>query len=226
VLAIVSHDLRNPLTAILLAINGVERDMPVPHAEPLEWLIDIARPAVSQMQRLIRDLLDMANIEAGRLALKRAPADVALLLERARDAVAARFDEAGIHCDYEVANGLPLAHVDSERIHQVLGNLLSNALNVVSPGGAVSMGARRERDTIVISVHDTGPGIAAGDLPHLFEPFWRAQSAKAEGTGLGLSIARVIVEGHGGRIWADETQSEGATLMFSVPVVWTDRVAR
>lgn len=217
VLAIVSHDLRNPLTAIGLALEAVARETPAPRSEPLEWLIEITRPALAQMQRLIQDLVDSASIEAGQLALKRARTDVPTLLQRAARTFADRYEAAGIHLGYEVTDDLPRPELDGERILQVLGNLLSNALNVVPKGGSVFVVARPHGADILISVRDSGPGIATEDVPHLFEPYWRAPQASAGGTGLGLSIARSIVEAHGGRIWVDTTPGEGATFSFTVP---------
>ncbi len=118
----------------------------------------------------------------------------------------------------DIPEGFPVVMADQPRIEQVLSNLISNAIKY-APGGEIRISGRTLSDQIVICVQDEGPGIAAGDLPHIFDRFYRAQEAtrKTKGAGLGLYLARAIIEAHGGRMWADVKVDNGARVCFSLP---------
>jgi signal transduction histidine kinase len=156
-------------------------------------------------------------VETGRLTLERGAEGVVLLVREAAAASAAAAAIRGIVLTASCTDALPSLHCDRERLLQVLGNLLGNALSVTPATGAVSIRAEREADAIVFSVSDTGPGIASAALPHLFERHFRG-GAEYVGTGLGLSIAHGIVVAHGGRLWAESEAGAGATFHFSIPL--------
>ncbi|HEX7836491.1 MAG TPA: ATP-binding protein [Kofleriaceae bacterium] len=113
---------------------------------------------------------------------------------------------------------MPLIRCDRDRVLQVIANLLSNALKIVNQGGSVYLRVKQRENEVVFSVADTGPGIALAEHAHLFERYWRSPQASYPGIGLGLAIARGIVEGHGGRIWADSELDRGATFFFTIPL--------
>jgi signal transduction histidine kinase len=133
------------------------------------------------------------------------------------DAAAPEAADRGCSVESEVHPELPLVRGDRDRLVQVLGNLIANALKATPPGGRITVAARADEQGVVYSVRDTGAGLAAETRARLFEPYWRG-SAGYKGTGLGLAIARGIVEAHGGRIWVDSEPGRGSTFMFTVPV--------
>lgn len=217
VLGVVSHDLRNPITAIERCARFL-RDGAADTVDHARMVRTIAE-AAGWSQRLIRDLLDVAAIEAGQLSLVREAVDLGLLLEGVRETFERRATEQQIPLTVvpPIAS-LPI-HVDPERILQVLANLVDNALKFTSPGGRVEVRARGGAREVEVVVTDTGPGIPPDEVPHLFDLYWHARRAgRAEGSGYGLSIARGIVEAHGGRIWVESVPGEGATFRFTLPV--------
>ena len=170
------------------------------------------------MHRLIRDLLDVAAIEAGRLSIERQREDVGGIVQRVltmfeRDAAA-----RGIVLDSRVAAGLPPVCADAERVLQVLTNLVGNATKFTPAGGRVTVSVDADGDAVLFRVSDTGPGIPREHLAHLFELYWHAQrNARSRGSGYGLAIANGIVVAHGGRIWVDSTLGVGSTFSFTIP---------
>jgi PAS domain S-box-containing protein len=215
VLAIVSHDLRNPLSTISMSGKLLLERTPPERARERRQLEIIQRSA-ARMNRLIQDLLDVARMEAGHLSVERRREEVAPLVHEALELQRTLAEEKGIHLEETVEEALPVVEVDRERLLQVLQNLLSNALRFTPEGGHISLKAWRVDREVYLSVADTGPGISEESLPHLFEPFWQAR--RAEGAGLGLAIAKGIVEAHGGRIWVESRLGQGTTFFFTVPV--------
>jgi signal transduction histidine kinase len=219
ILGVVSHDLRNPLGTMKLSI-GVLADLAVPPQEESarDQTIGMLERAVDRAQRLIEDLLDFANIDAGRLSLELRRLDPILLLHEARDVLEplARAKQVLLEIDAHP----PLRHVlgDRDRILQVLSNLATNAINVSASGAIVRLRATPSGDAIRFSVTDMGPGISETDQRHLFERRWRSSAIAYKGTGLGLAIAQGIVEAHGGKIWAESTLGVGSTFCFTLPV--------
>jgi signal transduction histidine kinase/DNA-binding NarL/FixJ family response regulator len=217
VLGIVSHDLRNPLSAINLCTNALtSADALGP--EERERLVGTIRDAVRWMQRLLGDLVDVASIEAGRLSMNPRRIDPILLLGRSLNLF--EHGAAGITVKLapDVPEWLPAIVGDEERILQVLANLISNARKVTPPGGVITLGAAVTEGAVRFSVADTGPGIAREHRERIFDWFWRASHERAErGTGLGLAIAKGIVDAHGGRIEVESTPGHGATFSFTIP---------
>ncbi|MBX3158021.1 MAG: GAF domain-containing protein [Deltaproteobacteria bacterium] len=217
VLAIVSHDLRNPLGAISLAAANLVIEHGA--APTSRRLLELIGRSTSRMEHLIDNLLDMASIEARGLSLSLAPHDPALLVRNVvetDEAVAAERKIAiAVDCDF---GGAQLV-CDGDRIEQLLGNLLSNATKYCRPGDRVTVRGRLAGDRAEFVVEDNGPGIAPDEIPFLFQPYWAARrSAVRKGTGLGLYICKGIVDAHGGAIWVQSQPGQGASFGFSIPM--------
>jgi PAS domain S-box-containing protein len=218
-LAIVSHDLRSPLGTIVMAasiLGDVDMARSNPHTQILA--VEKIQTAAGRMERMIGDLLDFASIEAGRLSMLAKPHDAAAIVDEARASFEATATKRRIALTSEVAPHMPAIQCDRDRILQVIGNLVSNALKIVAPGAAVVLRAKAEGRQAVFSVADTGPGIALADQKRLFERYWRSPDAGYKGNGLGLAIARGLVEAHHGRLWVDSEYGRGATFYFTVPL--------
>jgi len=217
-LAMVSHDLRNMLGGVAVTTGMMVKEAPADaQGRKVVRRAETIQRFTARMNRLIGDLLDVVSIDAGHLSVNPASNDVTRLL---RDSVEAfHLAAAAQHVELSVseAPGLPPAHFDSERILQVLANLLSNALKFTPSGGRIEVRAVRERQDIRISVSDTGAGIPGDHLEHVFERFRQVNGRDRRGHGLGLHISRSIVEKHGGRIWAESRLGEGSTFHFTLP---------
>ncbi|HEV2146907.1 MAG TPA: ATP-binding protein, partial [Longimicrobiaceae bacterium] len=219
VLAIVSHDLRNPLNVISFSSDVLLR----------AWAADGGRAAerrqvegialsAERMRRLILDLLDVARVEAGSLPVEPAPEPAADLLLEALELHAPLAEEKSLVMRVRIPPDAPPVLADHERVLQVLSNLLGNAIRHTPEGGAVVLSAEAGERQVRFALSDTGPGIADEHLPHVFDRFWRAPRARrGGGAGLGLAIARGIVEAHGGSIWAESRPGEGSTFYFTLP---------
>jgi DNA-binding NarL/FixJ family response regulator len=216
VLGIVAHDLRDPLAAVETTVRLLLRGGIPPEQHPHQ--LQAVLHATRRMDRLIRDLLDAARIEGGTLHVEPQPTRVSALLAGTVEAAAARSGEAGLRFEHRDEPGIPPVLADGQRVQQVLGNLLDNALRFTPRGGTVTLGARRFGDAALLWVADSGTGIPAEDLPHLFDGAWQARHARRGGTGRGLAIARGIVEAHGGRIWAASEEGAGTTVYFTLPL--------
>jgi histidine kinase len=214
----VAHELRTPLSSIKGYMEGL-LDGVIP-AEATTY-VQVYREA-DRLQRLVHDLQELSRVEAGAIELALRPVPV----ERLVDAVTARlgrqFEEKGVALETDLPAGLPAVRVDEDRMVQVLLNLVGNALQYTPAGGRVSVRARRERDAVHIAVEDTGSGIPAHDLPHLFERFYRVEKSRSRvggGSGIGLTIAKHLVEAHGGQIEAaSDGPGQGSSFRFTLPM--------
>lgn len=219
VLGIVSHDLRNPVHTVSLASGFLLENVPaVAAAEQIRSHLNIIRRAAQQMDHLIRDLLDVASIGAGHLSLELERYDAGALLLGAYEMVRPLGEGAGLEVECTVAADGIYVQADPDRITQLISNLVGNAVKFTPSGGRLHLGVDAEDGEARFYVADTGPGIAAEDVPHIFDQFWQARPAGAHGAGLGLAISKGIVEAHGGRIWAESREGEGATFFFTLPV--------
>ncbi len=214
----VSHDLRNPLTAVLgpaelLGRRLAKADMPR-ERKSAQTIISAAQ----RMNTMIQDLVDAARSESGQLRLERQPVDLGAFVRDLKERLAASLETGRI--EVRVPQGLPPVWADPARLERILTNLWSNALKYSAPGTPVTVSARQEGDMVVTAVQDRGPGIAPEDLPHLLERYFRVGGAakRREGLGLGLYITRMLVEAHGGRIWVQSEVGVGSTFSFSLPV--------
>jgi len=219
VMALVSHDLRNPLSTISMCLSGL-RDEPPPTPDMAKDLVVLAEESALLMSRMIQDLLDIASIDAGRLSLDRTKQTVGPTLRRAVDLHRLIAAEQGISVVADVPSELDRTAVmiDGERIVQVLSNLIGNACKFTDAGGSVVVSAAVLPDAVQVTVRDTGRGIPVDAIPHVFDRFWHARRGAAQrSTGLGLAIARGIIEAHDGRIWVESTVGEGSAFHFTLP---------
>jgi two-component system, OmpR family, sensor histidine kinase BaeS len=219
----VAHELRTPLANLRGYLEALKDGVIAPDAE---LFASLHEEAVLQ-QRIVNDLQDLALAEAGALAYHRAVIDLAELLETSRAAHHAVAESAGVRL--AVAAQPPVqVHADPDRLRQVLGNLVTNALRATPSGGSVTLAAAPLGPSVVVRVADTGTGIAPASLPHVFDRFWRADSARGRrtgGSGLGLAIARQIVTDHGGTISVTSQLGVGTTFTITLPAVGEDAAA-
>ena len=219
VLAIVSHDLRNPLGVIKTLVGGLRRSLPDESAnERVLSACEAIRRSTDRMNRLIDDLLDVAGIEAGKLSIRPAPHDLVALIDEAVSAILPLAAAKELKLETDVAPRLR-ASCDRARILQVLANLLGNAIKFTPErGGAICVRAAQDGDVVRVSVVDRGPGIAPEDVGHVFDRYWQAKSASRGGAGLGLAIVKGIVEAHGGHVHVESLVCHGASFVFTLPV--------
>jgi signal transduction histidine kinase len=225
----VAHDLRTPLSNIRGYLEALQDGV----VDPKREVVDSLHEEAMLLTRLVDDLQELALAEAGQLKLERRPVTPADLVNRALEAVRAQTAAKGIALLADLPEDLPLVDVDPQRIGQVLGNLLSNALTHTPSGGEVVVAARRCPETsrrvvegargseIEVSVRDTGEGISPEHLPYIFERFYRVDKSRSRatgGTGLGLAIAKQLVEAHGGRIGMESEVGRGTQFTFTLPI--------
>jgi PAS domain S-box-containing protein len=217
VLSVVSHDLRNPISAIAMCARVLQENPPNDPAERHQ-LLGTIRESTEWVNRLIQDLLDVANIERGRLSLELRSQDPAQIALQARHMFEVEATQHGITLDVDVPTNLPLVTADGARIVQVLGNLLRNAIKFTPNGGRIVVAVKPGESGVVFSVHDSGAGIPVANQGRVFDRYWQSSDgSRVRGTGLGLSIAKGIVEAHGGGIWLHSSPGQGSTFSFSVP---------
>ncbi len=216
-LAIVSHDLRNPLGTVVMSASFLRELIPAENSALVRQL-DIINRATGRMNRMIEDLLDVARLEAGRLSLDLAPVPAAALLSEGAELLRPLAAEQGIALLTEWDDALATVTADRGRILQVLSNLGSNAVKFTPRGGQITLAALSDGDMIQVSVTDTGLGISPEHVPRLFDRFWQATRNDRRGIGLGLSIVQGIIADHGGRLWVESTPGKGSVFRFTLPV--------
>lgn len=217
-LAVVSHDLRNPLSAIQLyaamlcqPYEGGERRRSKKQSE-------IILRSAKQMNRLIDDLLQAASIEEGTFAIEPASESIGPVLDEVVQALEGTAAARSIQLSVRLPEALPPARCDRQRVMQVLANLVANAIKFSPPESTVGLSAQARGSDVVVAVTDAGPGIAPEHLPLVFDRYWKGAPGAGKGVGLGLFIAKGIVEAHGGRIWAESEVGRGTTFFFSLPI--------
>jgi len=217
VLAIVSHDLKNPLTTIVLAVDML-RDLKRMDTHQVREIAGRVQRSADQMERLIADLLDFARIQSGTFSIVAAT-------ENLRDVVLAAVDnmrtQAEVHqqkLEVDIPSTLPHVAIDAHRIGQVVSNLVGNALKFTPAGGTIRISARKRDRQIAVAVADTGPGIPTEHLQKIFDRFWQVPGKQQTGSGLGLSISKGIVKAHGGSIWAESQLGCGSSFLFTLPL--------
>gem|GEM_PF-458146 len=217
ILAIVSHDLRSPLTTISMTAS-VLKEMP-PTAEELPQHLEVIRVAARRMTHLIQDLLDVTRIDSGhRLPIEPQPCPVGPLVEEVLHIFGRQAESHTITLDSSVSDAELLLHGDRNRLIQAISNLLGNALKFTPPGGRVELEVSRVDSQARFAIRDNGPGIADENLSRIFDPYWQMNRNSRAGAGLGLPIAKGIVQSHGGRIWVESEIGKGTTFYFTIPL--------
>jgi signal transduction histidine kinase len=216
-LGIVAHDLRNPLNLMMMTTQVIADTEAA--GERRDQLIGVMLRAAHRMNRLIDDLLEVVRQESGKMRLELGEVSVESLLAQTTEAFQATAAEKGISLIVEEAPPGLAVTGDSERIMQVMSNLVGNAMKFVPRGGKVDVKCERRGTDAICSVADSGPGIPPEDLDKLFEKFWQRRRTDKRGVGLGLAIARGIVEAHGGHIWAESIVGAGSTFFFTLPAL-------
>jgi signal transduction histidine kinase len=215
---VVSHDLRNPVAAIKMLSRAL-LDTHVRGSIDTEQNLALIAEAADQMDTLIRDLLDVNSLDAGKLRIATEPIEPSALLTEALRTLQPLVREKEIALDVQIEVGLPRVLADTERIQQVLSNLVGNAIKFTPKGGKIVIAARSDDHHVTVSVADSGSGIREEHLPKVFDRYWQSTRTNRQGAGLGLAIAKGIVEGHGGKIWIESRAGEGTIAQFTLPIV-------
>jgi signal transduction histidine kinase/CheY-like chemotaxis protein len=222
ILGVVSHDLRNPLHALRMAVSslGLRRS-----PESMARAVSIMDRSIGNMDKLISDLLDVSRLRAGRLTLRPRPCPAVEMLDEVVELLRPLAAERSIHiqvppsCAVRSWHGqpVPVVMADRQRVVQVLSNLLSNAIKFSPPGGHVALDLEESDRHLCIAISDQGPGIAESDRQHIFDKYWRTQGERG-GEGLGLAIAKSLIEAHGGTIGVDSQPGGGSRFWFTLPL--------
>jgi signal transduction histidine kinase len=215
-LAVVAHDLRNPLNLINTTTQLLLEEALPPARQ--KAMLGVASRAAKQMNRLVSDLLDTVRLQAGRLSLDIEDLGVDDILQQTEETFQPIAHERHVRLDVVPSVGHQRVRADPLRMSQIVGNLLGNALKFTPAQGQVTLCTVARDDSVVFEVRDTGPGIPPEHIDHLFDRFWQARPADHRGTGLGLAIAQGLVEAHGGKIWVESAVGTGSTFTFTVPV--------
>ncbi|HJQ10325.1 MAG TPA: GAF domain-containing sensor histidine kinase [Gemmatimonadaceae bacterium] len=215
VLGVVAHDLRNPLSLIVTTTELLEEDL---EPERRQQMLNIAKRAAKQMNRLIGDLLDTVQMQSRKLSLVVEDLSVAGILRQVDETFHPRAERRQILLTVIPSDEDLFVRADALRVQQVLGNLIGNAIKFTPADGYITIRAVAGENEVTFHVTDSGPGISAEQIPHLFEQFWQARTDK-RGVGLGLTIAKGIVDAHDGRIWVESTVGAGSTFSFTLPRV-------
>jgi two-component system phosphate regulon sensor histidine kinase PhoR len=213
----ISHELRTPL-ASLKALTETLQESALDDPPAAQRFLSRIETEVDALGQMVEELLELTRIESGRVPLKLAPTPPEQLIGRAVERLSVQAERAGLTVEVDCPPETPPVLADASRLQQVIVNLLHNAIKFTPQGGHIRLSARAQDDRVVFAVQDTGVGIAAYDLPRIFERFYKTDRARSGGgTGLGLAIARHIVEAHGGTIWAESVEGQGSTFYFSIP---------
>jgi two-component system sensor histidine kinase BaeS len=218
----VAHELRTPLAALQAGLEELRDGLREPDTERLAALHD----QTLRLGRVVQDLANLSAAESAALSLHRTDTDLAEIARAALSAHQAQLDAAGLHTDTDMTVALPV-HADPDRLHQAVTNLLANAARYCRPGDRVTVRGHRSGDFAVLEIVDTGPGIPADELPHVFQRLWRGQHARSvAGSGIGLAIVRELVTAHGGTVSAASHTGGGTTITIQLPLARTDRTDR
>jgi PAS domain S-box-containing protein len=216
-ISVISHELKTPVALIKGYVGTLRRDDANWDREIIQDSLEVIEEEADRLTELIENLLDASRLQAGGLSLNRSDMAFGKFAERLADKFRTQTGQHTISVDFPAE--FPVVVADEARLGQVLSNLLSNAIKYSPEGGQIRISGQVRPEQIIICVQDQGPGIAPGDIPHIFDRFYRADSASrtTKGAGLGLYLTRAIVEAHGGRIWVDPRPEGGARICFSLP---------
>jgi signal transduction histidine kinase len=217
-LAAISHDLRNGLNTVLTAVGLLLRSLPPDNEGRRDRRhVEAIRRSAERMNRVIGDLLDVASIESGRLFVEPRREEVRSIIAEAVAASRQQALEKALRVEQVVETANLEAICDRDRVLQVLGNLIGNAIKFTNDGGLVQVSAEPLDDEVLFAVRDTGVGVSAKQLPHIFDRFWQATPKARLGSGLGLTIAKGVVDALGGKIWVESQPGDGTTFFFTLP---------
>jgi signal transduction histidine kinase len=217
-IAIVSHDLRNPISSIAANVDALKRRLQHRDPDGLLGRVEAVQRGVVRMNSLVSDLLDTARIQAGNLSIAPHVEDVVAIVRQAADLLQPLLAEKQQHLDLRVPGHVLSAHCDRERVLQVLSNLVGNAIKFSPAEATIAVEVSARANEVLVLVSDRGSGISAEQLPRIFEPYWQAAQERRQGLGLGLAIAKGIVEAHGTRIWAESRAGLGSQFFFTLPL--------
>ena len=217
ILAVVSHDLKNPLTAILLSTQMLVK-IKTQEQEKVERFIKKIHRLTEQMQRMISDLMDFTKIQTGELGVIKKRESPRAILENAFEMMNSQALEKDLVLSLQANVDLPEVECDRQRILQVLLNILGNAIKFTGPKGKIEISATRNDLEVIFTVHDSGTGIAEEELSKVFDRSWQGQKYRVGSVGLGLAIAKGIIESHGGKIWVESKIKIRNTFYFSLPI--------
>ncbi len=214
----VAHELRTPLSSIQVLVEGlVDGVLPADPATYADFQREITR-----LQRLVRDLQELSRVEADQISLDLKPENMRTVIQSVADRLLPQFEDKAVVLELDLADALPLVPVDRDRMMQVLINLIGNALHYTPSGGRVFVRLDHMGEHVHVQVQDTGIGISAEHLPHIFERFYRVDKSRSRaggGSGIGLTIAKHLIEAHGGTITVTSPGSnQGSTFAFTLPI--------
>lgn len=215
----VSHELRTPLASLKALVETLQ-DGAMDDPEAARRFLARMDGELDTLIRMVRELLDLSRMESGQSPLELSPTPVEQIVQPPVERLRPQAERARLALEVNLPPGLPSVMANVDAIHQVVTNLIHNAIKFTPPGGTVTITAENLGREVVISVRDTGVGIAAEDLPRVFERFYKADRARSGGgTGLGLAIAKHIVQSHSGRIWAESEEGKGSVFHFTLRVL-------
>ena len=211
------HELKTPLTPIIAASELLMEEVP---EGPLFRLARSINKGSQTLARRIDSMLDVAKGEVGMLELNRKKADLLELLRRVADDMTPLASARNLTFNLQLPERTPPVWIDEERLRQVVVNLLDNSFKFTPEGGQVILGVKEKDDTLVVEVKDTGPGLSVTQQEHLFEAYYHARgnTSYGKGLGLGLALSKMLVELHGGKIWAKARKGKGSKFAFSLPI--------
>ena len=214
IVAVLAHDLRNPMQAILAAaaMVAVTTD-----PDKRRHQVAMIQRATQGMDRLVTDLLDMARVDSGAFVINRQPVELPAVIRHAVDLCESQAEAKHVSLKAEIEDALPVISADAGRLLQLLSNLLGNAMKFSPARATIVVRARPCSVGVEVSVQDSGPGIASENLPRVFDRFWQGHGQSRAGVGLGLAICKGIVDAHDGRIWAVSKEGRGTTFYFELP---------
>jgi two-component system phosphate regulon sensor histidine kinase PhoR len=220
----ISHELRTPLASLRAVVETLQ-DGALEDPPAAQRFLRRAEEEVDALTHMVEELLELSRIESGQVPFKLQETAVADLILPPLERLQTQAERAELRLIADLPAHLPTVHADAERVRQVMTNLLYNAIKFTPPGGKITVQAVLQTAEVIISVQDTGVGITAGDVPRIFERFYKLDQARTRGrggTGLGLAIARHIVQAHNGRIWVRSREGKGSTFYFSLPLAARD----
>jgi two-component system phosphate regulon sensor histidine kinase PhoR len=213
----VSHELRTPLASLKVLVDTLREGALTEDPGAARRFLDHMEAEVDALAQMVQELLELSRIESGQAPFRLTPVEVSDVVLVPVERLAPQAQRAELVLTVDLPSGLPRVLADTERARQVVTNLVHNAIKFTPQGGQVTVSAEAQDDEVVVSVQDTGIGIPAGDLPRIFERFYKTDRARAGGgVGLGLAIARHIIQAHGGRIWVDSVEGRGSTFHFTL----------